>query len=75
MNIGRLIAGRDGAVWSCRAGDRVADAVARLAERRIGALPVLDDDDRVVGIFSERDVLYCLASKAGDPGDGLRRIT
>ena len=66
MNIGRLIASREGAVWSCHARDSVANAVATLAERRIGALPVLDDEDRVVGIFSERDVLYCLASKAGD---------
>lgn len=66
MTIGRLIASRDGTVWSCRADDSVADAVGMLAERRIGALPVLDGDDRVVGIFSERDVLYCLATKGGD---------
>lgn len=66
MNIGRLIAGRDGTIWSCHSRDGVADAVAKLAKHRIGALPVLDDDERVVGIFSERDVLYCLASHAGE---------
>jgi CBS domain-containing protein len=38
----------------------VAEAVALLAERRIGAVPVLDDGD-VVGIFSERDVIHALA--------------
>lgn len=38
----------------------VADAVALLAERRIGALPVLDQNV-VAGIFSERDVVYALA--------------
>ncbi|WP_294190004.1 CBS domain-containing protein [uncultured Sphingomonas sp.] len=37
----------------------VADAVALLAERRIGAVPVLDEG-RVVGVFSERDVIRCL---------------
>jgi CBS domain-containing protein len=63
MTIGKLIAGRDGQVWSCHAADRVADAVQNLAERRIGALPVLDDSEHVVGIISERDVLYCLASR------------
>lgn len=42
------------------AGDcTVADAVALLATRRIGAVPVLEDG-AVVGIFSERDVIYCL---------------
>jgi len=38
----------------------VAEAVALLAERRIGAVPVLDGES-VVGIFSERDVIYALA--------------
>ncbi|MCA1662083.1 MAG: CBS domain-containing protein [Novosphingobium sp.] len=60
MTIARLIAGRSGEIWSCRADDSFAEAVATLASRRIGALPVLDADDRVAGIFSERDVLYCL---------------
>ena len=62
MTIGKLIAGRD-QVWSCHAGDRVADAVSHLASKRIGALPVLDQNENVVGIFSERDVLYCLATR------------
>jgi CBS domain-containing protein len=37
----------------------VSQAVEILAEKRIGALPVLDGED-VVGIFSERDVLHCV---------------
>lgn len=42
------------------AGDRtVAEAVALLAERRIGAVPVIAGD-AVIGIFSERDVIYSL---------------
>lgn len=43
------------------AGDApVADAVALLAEKRIGALPVTEGGT-VIGIFSERDVIYGLA--------------
>lgn len=38
---------------------RVAEAVSILAEKRIGALPVVDGGT-VLGIFSERDVIYCL---------------
>jgi CBS domain-containing protein len=66
MTIGRLIAGRDGEVWACHAGDSVRDAVAMLAQRRIGALPVRNADEGVVGIISERDVLYCLASRGSE---------
>lgn len=61
MTIARVIAGRSGEVWKCHADQTVADAVALLAQRRIGALPVEDHGAPVAGIFSERDVLYCLA--------------
>lgn len=38
-------------------------AVARLAERRIGALVLIDGRRRVVGILSERDVIRALAAE------------
>lgn len=40
----------------------VSDAVALLAEKRIGALPVVRAGE-CLGIFSERDVIYCLEQK------------
>ncbi len=60
MTIARLIEGRSPEIISCEASTTVKEAVALLAERRIGALPVLEGG-RVVGIFSERDALYQLA--------------
>lgn len=63
MDIARLIATRDPSdIVSCTASDSVRDAVRRLAERRIGAMPALRQG-QVVGIFSERDVLYRLAEE------------
>lgn len=60
MTIGRLIAGRTGDIWRIGADETVRAAVEVLATRRIGALPVEDGSSAVAGIFSERDVLYCL---------------
>lgn len=60
MTIARLMEGRDATVWTCHADTTVGEAVAMLAERRIGALPVLDGGT-VIGIFSERDVIYRIA--------------
>lgn len=37
----------------------VHDAVRKLGEKRIGALPVIEAG-RIAGIISERDVIYCL---------------
>lgn len=44
----------------CRA--TVREAVARLTANRIGAVPVTRDE-RVVGMLSERDIVYCLDSE------------
>lgn len=61
MTIQAILQGREGSIFSCSADQSVADAVAILSEKRIGALPVLDGD-RVAGIFSERDVIHGLQS-------------
>lgn len=62
MTIARITEHRSGAVFNCTADLTVRDAIALLAEKRIGALPVLTGD-RVAGIFSERDVIYRLAGE------------
>ena len=61
MTIAAILGSKGHEVVSVTAGQSVAEAVALLAERRIGALPVMDGDT-VAGIFSERDVIHCLAS-------------
>ncbi|MDA0820473.1 MAG: CBS domain-containing protein [Proteobacteria bacterium] len=63
MTIARIIEGRRGAeVISCDSTDNMRQAVALLAEKRIGAVPVMRGSS-VVGIFSERDVIYKLANE------------
>lgn len=60
MTIARLIEGRGPDIWSCDVSTSVRDAVTMLAERRIGALPVLENGS-IAGIFSERDAVRQLA--------------
>ena len=60
MTIAHLISDRDDAIVSCSPRDSVHHAATLLAEKRIGALPVMEDGT-VAGIFSERDLLYCVA--------------
>jgi len=61
MMIAHLLASRNGEVISVTRGTLVSEAVALLADRRIGAVPVVDGD-AVIGIMSERDVIYHLRS-------------
>ncbi|AUX68526.1 histidine kinase [Porphyrobacter sp. HT-58-2] len=63
MNIARIIEQRGPSdIIACDVSTPVSQVVQTLANRRIGALPVLRDG-RVVGIVSERDVIYRLADK------------
>ena len=59
MTINSILQGRSGEIFSCTADMSVSEAVEILAEKRIGALPVLDGGE-VIGIFSERDVLHAI---------------
>ena len=61
MTIARLIEGRNTDIITCYAGASAREAIALLAEKRIGAQPVLKDG-AVIGIFSKRDVIYRLQS-------------
>ncbi|RPF71408.1 CBS domain-containing protein [Aurantiacibacter spongiae] len=66
MSIAQIIEGReDRTIISCTPRDTVAVAASLLAEKRIGALPVLDGKG-VAGIFSERDLLYCVAREGAE---------
>ncbi len=51
--------GRD--VAAVRPATRVTDVARVLSERRIGAVVVLDADEKLLGIISERDIVHAIA--------------
>ena len=61
MSIRAILGNKGSEVVTVACETPVRDAVGLLAKRRIGAVPVLKDD-KVVGIMSERDIIYCLSS-------------
>ncbi len=65
MTIARIIARREPSdIVACDCTTPVSEVVRTLATRRIGALPVMREG-KVVGIVSERDVIYRLAEHGG----------
>jgi CBS domain-containing protein len=61
MTIAAILAGRTFETLTIPPETSVRDAVAILAEKKIGALPVVRGG-AVAGIMSERDIIYCLKS-------------
>ena len=68
MTIAAVLGSKGSAVETIGAGDRLFDAVRRLGEKRIGALPVIDGGG-IAGIMSERDVIYCLRDHGAEALD------
>ncbi|HEU0044187.1 CBS domain-containing protein [Sphingomonas sp.] len=72
MTIAAILRDKGPDVVSIGPDASVADAVKLLSERRIGAVPVVEDG-AVAGIFSERDVIHCLQAKGAAALDGSVR--
>ena len=53
--------------YSARASATVQEAAEFMAARNIGAVCVLDDGGRLLGVFSERDVLTRVVAAGCDP--------
>src|SRR3990170_1348038 len=60
--VGELMSGP---VVTIEAARPVADAARLMNERRISSVVVLDGEDRLLGIVTERDVLRLVASGSG----------
>jgi CBS domain-containing protein len=68
MSIAAVLEGKGSAVETVAADSSLFEVVQRLGEKRIGALPVVEDG-RIVGIVSERDVIYCMREHGRDALD------
>ena len=66
MTVNAILKDKGREVHSLAPTDRVRDAVATLSEKRIGALLVMHEQDRIAGILSERDIVRELAKRGSD---------
>ncbi len=65
MNVGELLKRSGKSVITVRAEDTVETAATVLATNNIGAVPVRDGADGLVGVLSERDIVRALSAHHG----------
>ena len=58
MLVGNVLGSKERRLISIAPEASVKDALALFVEHNIGSLPVVDASGKLVGIFTERDVLY-----------------
>ena len=58
MNIDDIIKGKGKTLFTVNTKTPAYEALTILDEHRVGVLMVIDDDENIAGILSERDILY-----------------
>jgi len=71
MQVSQILQSKGGAITTVAPDTPILDIAKLLKEKRIGAVVVLDGDERIAGILSERDIVRSLA----DHGETLARRT
>jgi CBS domain-containing protein len=74
MQISTILAKKGSTVFTVTPDQTVREAVALLVDKRIGAVVVVDDDGRPMGIASERDVVRELAKNENVLNEPVSRV-
>jgi len=67
--IGEVIEGRP--LFHIDPTETVRKAARTMSDKNVGCIAVIDDDGRLVGMFSERDVLTRIVAEGRNPDDTL----
>ncbi len=62
MLVSQILKDKGDLVFTAGPGETVGGVAALLHSRRVGAMVVVDDDQMVIGIVSERDIVKAVAS-------------
>lgn len=69
MNVAAVLKAKGRAVAVAGADTTLQEIASQLAAKRIGALVIIDDNNAVIGIISERDIVRAIAAS----GEGVLR--
>lgn len=75
MNVKAILDAKGRNVTTIGPNETLAQAIARLAELRIGALVVTNGDRKIIGILSERDIVRVMAKQGASALDESVRQT
>ena len=70
MELSKIIASREGKVITVGIDEKITEVTRTLAVERLGAVVVMDDDGKLAGIISERDIVRALNER----GAGVQEL-
>ena len=69
MDLSKIIVSGDGKVITVGVDEKIAEVTRTLAVERLGAVVVTDDDGKLAGIISERDIVRALNERGSGVQD------
>ncbi len=63
MSVAQILQGKEGAVITITPSAPLIEAVTLLAQKRIGAVVVVDESESLCGVLSERDIIKAMAAE------------
>jgi CBS domain-containing protein len=63
MHVSQILRDKGDLVFTAQPHETMSAAAALLHSRRVGAMVIVDQDDAVVGILSERDIVRAVAER------------
>ena len=69
MELSEIIASREGRLITVGVDEKIAEVTRTLAVERLGAVVVMDDDGKLAGIISERDIVRALNERGAGVQD------
>jgi len=74
MTLQDILKAKPSKMVTCRTTCMVADAVTVMDGHNVGSILVLDDNDRLVGIFTERDIMHCFVKNISFKDEPMGKI-
>ena len=69
MKLSEVLSTKGSEVYRLKKDNSIAEAATKLTEKKIGALLVEDNDGKIVGILSERDIVGGMGPHGADLHD------
>jgi NADH:ubiquinone oxidoreductase subunit F (NADH-binding)/CBS domain-containing protein/(2Fe-2S) ferredoxin len=63
MTLKDVIQSKPTKMVTCKKDCKISDAVSIMDGNNVGSILILDDDQKLTGIFTERDIMHCFAKK------------
>lgn len=54
-------------VMTCRSSDMLSDCATMMKELNVGVAPVVDEDENLIGMITDRDIAIRAVAKGADP--------